>query len=145
MLPVLTHLSIIPMHQILPEFKVKQFTEQPPVSFLVIVTQTNMTPVCPSSLSEAPLSLIAGAADVRAYFFAQNCGFMRIDRALHAARLLSSTNLILITCGHMTAFLSNQREHMMEFSLSFSINTNFTAAREGWMTPDLSQSQAVWS
>jgi len=58
---------------------------------------------------------------------------MHINRGLHIARSLSSTNLISITCGHMTAFLSNQTEHMMEFSLSLSVNMNFMSARRGRM------------
>lgn len=55
---------------------------------------------------------------------------MHINMVLHTARALSSTYLILITCGHMTAFLLKQTEHMMRFLLSPSINANFMSAWE---------------
>lgn len=129
----------------------KWFTEQPPVSFLAIVNQTKMIPaaVCPCNLLEAPLSLLLShswsSRNKSTVFFPQNCSFMRSMRGLHIARSLSSTNLILITCGHVTAVLSNQTEHMIEFSQSSSrsINMKFMSAWGEWMMSDLSQIQAV--
>lgn len=87
---------------------------------------------------------MAEAAEVKTLFFlSQNCVFVHINGGLHIARSLCSTSLILMTCRHMTAFLSNQAGHVMEFSVSFSNNMKFMSARGEWMTPDLSQGQAV--
>lgn len=153
MLSAFTHLPINFIHQkkgeILPEFTVKWFMEQSPVSFLVIATQTKIIPavLCPSSLLEAPFSLLSYSRSSRSknfVFLPQNCVLVHINRGLHIARSLCSRSLILITCRHMTAFLSNHAGHMMQFSVSFSINTKFMSVRGEWMTPDLSQGKAVW-
>lgn len=91
--------------------------------------------LCLSSLLDAPLSLLSHSRSSRnnTFSFFPKPVCVHMNRGLHTARSLSSISLILITCGHMTALLSNQTGHMMEFSLSFSVNMKFMSAGEsGW-------------
>lgn len=69
--------------------------------------------LCLSSLLDAPLSLLSHSRSSRnntfSFFPKPMC--VHMNRGLHTAKSLSSISLILITCGHMTALLSNQTGH----------------------------------